>query len=137
MPCLDVIMIAFLPRNIHESSLLARKERVNVERVPTGHLIILLKSNKFDVTAVSEKRSIILLLYPMPLYRSISNSSCSVTSSIFANNYQRRHLKIFTAKCAGVEEVLKLQLLYEKTFLYWRNLKRFEDIATKISSTES
>ena len=66
-------------RNIHGSFLFARKERVNVERVPTGHSIILLTSNKFNVTAVSEKRSITLLLYPMPLYRSISNSSCSVT----------------------------------------------------------
>ena len=29
--CLDVIMIAFLPRNIHGSSLFAVKARVNAE----------------------------------------------------------------------------------------------------------
>ena len=40
--CLDVI---------------ARKGRVNTERVPPGHPIILLKSNKFNMAAVSVKRS--------------------------------------------------------------------------------
>ena len=42
--CLDVII--------------ARKGRVNTERVPPGHPIILLKSNKFNMAAVSVKRSI-------------------------------------------------------------------------------
>ena len=32
--------------------------RVNTERVPLGHPIILLKSNKFNMAAVSVKRSI-------------------------------------------------------------------------------
>ena len=43
------------------SSLFARKPRVNTERVPPGHPIILLKSIKFNmaaVAAVSVKRSI-------------------------------------------------------------------------------
>ena len=57
MPCLDVIMIAFFPRNI--SSLLARKARVNTEQVLPGHPTILLKSNKFNMAAVSVKRSIV------------------------------------------------------------------------------
>ena len=41
------------------SSLFAQKARVNTERVPPGHPIILLKSqNKFNMAAVSVKRSI-------------------------------------------------------------------------------
>ena len=48
------------PRNI--SSLFARKERVHTERVPPGHPIILLKSNKFNMAAVSVKRSIDLVV---------------------------------------------------------------------------
>ena len=32
---------------------------VNIERVPSGHPIILLKSNKFNMAAVSLKRSIV------------------------------------------------------------------------------
>ena len=59
MPSLDVITNAFCPRNIHWSSRFARKTRVNTERVPPGHPIILLKSNKFNMAAVSVKRSII------------------------------------------------------------------------------
>ena len=55
--CLDVIMNAFFPRNIQGSYLFARKARVNTERVPPGHPIILLKSNKFNLAAVSVKRS--------------------------------------------------------------------------------
>ena len=58
VPCLDVITIAFFPRNIHSSSLFARKARVNTERVPPGHPIILLKSNKFNMAAVLVKRFI-------------------------------------------------------------------------------
>ena len=42
--CLDVII--------------ARKGRVNTERVPPGHPIILLKSNIFNMAAVSVQRSI-------------------------------------------------------------------------------
>ena len=57
-PCLDVIMNAFFPRNLQGSYLFARKARVNAERVPPGHPIILLKSNKFNMAAVSVKRSI-------------------------------------------------------------------------------
>ena len=36
----------------------ARKARVNTERVPPGHPIIPLKSNKFNMAAISVKRSI-------------------------------------------------------------------------------
>ena len=57
-PCLDVITIAFFPRNIQLSSLFARKAFVNTERVPPGQSIILLKSSKFNMTAVSVKRFI-------------------------------------------------------------------------------
>ena len=56
--CLEVIMIAFFPRNIQLSSIFAEKARVNTERVLPGHPIILLKSNKFNMAAVSVKRSI-------------------------------------------------------------------------------
>ena len=62
MPSLDVIMIAFFPRIILLSSLFARKGRVNTERVPPGHPIILLKSNKFNMAAVLVERSITLYM---------------------------------------------------------------------------
>ena len=58
VPCLDLIMNTFFPRNIQWSSLFARKVPVNTERVPPGHPIILLKSNKFNLAAVLVKRSI-------------------------------------------------------------------------------
>ena len=43
---------------IVKSFLFARKALVNTERVPPGHPIILLKSNKFNMAALSVKRSI-------------------------------------------------------------------------------
>ena len=46
------------PEKYTVSSLFAQKARVNTERVPPGHPIILLKSNKFNMAAVSVKRSI-------------------------------------------------------------------------------
>ena len=49
LPGLDVIMIAFFPRNIHWTSLFARKARVNTERVHPVHLIVLLQSIKFNM----------------------------------------------------------------------------------------
>ena len=55
---LEVIMIAFFPRNIQLSSIFAQKARRNTERVLPGHPIILLKSNKFNMATVSVKRSI-------------------------------------------------------------------------------
>ena len=59
VPCFDVIMIAFFPRNLHWSSLFAWKARVNQnKRVPPGHPIILLKSNKFNMDAVSVKKGL-------------------------------------------------------------------------------
>ena len=51
VPCLNVILIAFFPRNIHWSSLFARKARVNTERVPPEHPI-----NKFNIVVVSVKK---------------------------------------------------------------------------------
>ena len=53
-----MIMNAFFPRNIKWSSHFARKARVNTEQVPPGHPIILLKSNEFNMAAVSVERSI-------------------------------------------------------------------------------
>ena len=41
----------------------ARKARVNTKRVPPGHPIILLKSNKFNMAAVSVKRSINVVFF--------------------------------------------------------------------------
>ena len=59
VPCLEIkIMIAFFPRNIHLSSFVARKARLNTEQVPPGHPIILRKSNEFNMAAASVKRSI-------------------------------------------------------------------------------
>ena len=48
----------FFPRNVQWSSLFARKAHMNTERVPPGHPIILLKSNKFSMAAISVKRFI-------------------------------------------------------------------------------
>ena len=56
VPCLGVIMIAFFSRNIQWSSLFSPKGRVSNQRVPPEHPIILLKSNKFNMAAVSVKR---------------------------------------------------------------------------------
>ena len=58
VPCLDVIMVALFPRNIQWSSRFAQKVSVNTERVSAGYPIILLKSNKFNMAAVSVERSI-------------------------------------------------------------------------------
>ena len=58
VPCLDVMMNAFFPGNIQWSSLFAGKARVNTEQLPPGHSLILPKSNKFNMAAVSVKRSI-------------------------------------------------------------------------------
>ena len=58
VPSLDVITNTFFPRNMHWSSLFARKARVNTERVPPGHPIILVKSDKLNMASVSVKRSI-------------------------------------------------------------------------------
>ena len=41
VPCLDVTMIAFFPKNIQRSSIFARKAHVNTEQVPPGHPVIL------------------------------------------------------------------------------------------------
>ena len=56
------IMIAFSPRNIQWSTLFAQKVQVKTERVPPGHLIILLKSNKFNMAAASSKGSVLVEL---------------------------------------------------------------------------
>ena len=42
-------------------ALFARKARLNTKRVPPGHSVILLKSSKFNMAAVSVKMSIIHL----------------------------------------------------------------------------
>ena len=62
VPCLDAILIAFLPRNIQKSSLsFARKASVNTEGVPPGYPIILLKSDKFNMAAPSPTVSFALI----------------------------------------------------------------------------
>ena len=53
VPCLDVIMNAFSPRSLSWSSHFAREARITTEQVPPGHPIILLKSNEFNMAAVS------------------------------------------------------------------------------------
>ena len=63
MPCLDVIMIAFFPRNIQWSSLFPQKACVNTEQVPPEHPIILLKSNKFNMAAVLVKKGLFKFLF--------------------------------------------------------------------------
>ena len=69
MPCLDVKMRAFFPRNIQcGGSLFVRKARVNTEGVPPGYPMILLKSSKFDMAAVSVKRSIKVKFLFLPFY---------------------------------------------------------------------
>ena len=75
VPCLDVIMIAFFPRNFKWTSLFARKARVSAERVPPGHLIILLKSNKFNMAAVSVKRSIVKAAFELKSSRGCEKRS--------------------------------------------------------------
>ena len=74
MPSLDVITNTFFPRNMRSSSLFARKARVNTERVPPGHPIILVKSDKLNMAAVSVKRSIELKPIMGTLLRSTTDS---------------------------------------------------------------
>ena len=95
--CLDLIMISFSPRNIHWRSLFARKARVNTERVPHGHPIILLKSNKFNMATASVKRSVGLLLTVIDV------------STTFA-------VVIFKVSCFSSVDDIKLWLL---TWLDW------------------
>ena len=46
----------FLEKHTVKFSFFSQKARVNNQRVPPGHPIILLKSNKFNMAAVSVKR---------------------------------------------------------------------------------
>ena len=55
---LDVIMLSSREKYI-EVLFFARKAPVNTVRVSPGHPIILLKSNKFNMAAVSVKRSVL------------------------------------------------------------------------------
>ena len=57
MPCLDVVIITFLSRNIICSFLFWPKSALEYWPSAPGHLIILLKSNKFNMAAVSVERS--------------------------------------------------------------------------------
>ena len=58
VPCLDLIMITF-SREINSEVLFLHEKRTEIpERVPLGHPIILVKSTKFNMAAVSVKRSI-------------------------------------------------------------------------------
>ena len=53
----------FPEKYLHWRSLFTQKARVNTEGVPHGHPIILLKSSKFKMAAVSVKRSIYYFLH--------------------------------------------------------------------------
>ena len=55
---LDVIVLSSREKYI-EVLIFARKAPVNTARVSTGHPIIPLKSNKFNMAAVSVKRSVL------------------------------------------------------------------------------
>ena len=50
VPCFDVIMITFFPRNMLKRFLFARKSCINTERVPPGF--------QFNMATISVKRSI-------------------------------------------------------------------------------
>ena len=80
MPSLDVITNTFFPRNMRWSSLFARKARVNTERVPPGHPIILVKSDKLNITAVSVRRSINSYIWDK------ENDSCGVLFLLYVND---------------------------------------------------
>ena len=63
----------FFPWNIQWHSLFARKARVNTEWVPSGHPIILLKSNKFSMAAILVKRFIIFAFLSSNIFRTSSH----------------------------------------------------------------
>ena len=63
VPCVDVKMVAFFPRNIHWSSLFAQKACVNTERVPPGHPTILLKSTKLKYGPCIGKKVYYIVLH--------------------------------------------------------------------------
>ena len=68
-------MIAFFPRNFKWTSLFTRKARASTERVPPGHLKILLKSNRFNMAAVSVKRSIVKAAFELKSSRGCEKRS--------------------------------------------------------------
>ena len=103
MPCLDVKMIASLPRNKHWSSLFAQKANINTEWVPLGHPITLLKSNKFNMSAASVKRPYCLVITPIhrmrqgiqgilgvPWHLRISLPKFVILSPVIANQHVER-----------------------------------------------
>ena len=59
----------------NNDSLCARKAHVNTERVAPGHPIILLKSIKFNMAAISVKRSIVFAFLSSNIFRT---SSCII-----------------------------------------------------------
>ena len=80
MPSLDVITNTFFPRNMRWSSLFVRKARVNTERVPPGHPIILVKSDKLNIAAVSVRRSTNSYIWDK------ENVSCGVLFLLYVND---------------------------------------------------
>ena len=65
-------------------SFFAQKARVSTERVPPGHPIILLKSNKFNMVTVSVERSIYVVVMQW-WRRNVQKSMLHVQSCCFAN----------------------------------------------------
>ena len=63
------------PEKFLVTSLFARKAPVNTERVPPGHLIIPRKSNKFNMAAVSVKRSIVKAAFELKSSRGCEKRS--------------------------------------------------------------
>ena len=89
--CLSSLMMAFFPRNIHWSSLFARKARENTDRVPPEHPIILPKFDKFNMAAVSVKWSIqnwtlwvCVLRHTVPEAKQIQTASSKVLPNVLA-----------------------------------------------------
>ena len=111
MPSLDVITNTFFPRNMRWSSLFARKARVNTERVPPGHPIILVKSDKLNIAAVSVRRSINSYIWDK------ENVSCGVLFLLYVNDIHHCSNKI------------KFLLFADNNVLYpVKNLKTLDSI---------
>ena len=85
VPCLHVIMITLFLQNKQLSSLFAQKVRINTEQKPPGHPIILLRSNKFNMAAVSVKRSVSNIWGKLP--PALFLKQCSDYTSIKKSNF--------------------------------------------------
>ena len=91
-----------------------QKARVNTERVPPGHTILLLKSNKFNLAAVSVKRTIAFtpeskFVYPKHKFQYFCSSDwtlCSYSGVVYSYQICYRVFLQFLSKNFSLARLL-------------------------------